>query len=304
MKIIHKLEYVASRLVACPFQILPHRMAVEWGGRFGRAVGNLWAGRRKVVIRNLELAYGENLSAVKREELAGEIFANIGRTIAEISRFPKLDRQKILQLVDSEGSDSFREVLEYGHGAIMIGSHFGNWELMGAYANALGYPIDFLVRGQHNRYFDDYLTRLRRSCGVGVIHSERSMKEVIRALKDNRQVAIASDQHAGSQGIVVRFFGRLVSVPRAPATLAVKFGAPIVTGYILRRPDNTHHCVFDRPLYPDIGGDAQQEILRLTKIYTERIEMHIRQRPDLWLWTHRRFKPLRGNQETEGAYVD
>lgn len=304
MKITHKLEYIATRLAAWPFQMLPHGTAVELGGRLGRAVGNLWAGRREIVIRNLELAYGESLSVAKREELAGEIFANIGRTMAEIARFPQLNPQKILQLVDSEGSDSFREALEYGHGAILIGSHFGNWELMGAYANVLGYPVDFLVRGQHNRYFDDYLTRLRRSCGVGVIHSERSMKEVIRALQNNRQVAIVSDQHAGSQGIVVRFFGRLVSVPRAPATLAVKFGAPIVTGYMLRRPNNTHHCIFERPIYPDAGEDAQQEIVRLTRIYTERIEKHIRQRPDLWLWTHRRFKTLRGNQETEGAYVD
>jgi KDO2-lipid IV(A) lauroyltransferase len=95
----------------------------------------------------------------------------------------------------------------------------------------------------------------------------------------------------------------LVSVPRAPATLAVRFGAPLVTGYILRLPNNRHHCRFDPPLYPDSDADPDQEIKRLTKIYTERIEAAIRTRPDHWLWTHRRFKPLPQDKLDEGAYI-
>ncbi len=294
MKISHGIEYLLFRLTVAIFQSLPHRAAVSLGERLGRAACNLWYSRRRVILKNLIIAFGDRLSPEKRETLAREIFGNIGKTMAEISRFPCYDSERILALVTSEGEASFREVLDYGRGAILAGSHFGNWELMGAYINALGYPVDFLVRGQHNRYVDNYLTYLRRSCGVGVIHSESGMKEVVRALKNNRQVAIVSDQHAGSRGIIIDFFGQPVSVPRAPAQLAVKMGAPIVTGQIFRNPDNSHHCVFDKPEYPDPNADPEKEVLRLTTIFTRRIESAIRQRPELWLWTHRRFKPVAG----------
>jgi KDO2-lipid IV(A) lauroyltransferase len=305
MKISHGIEYFFARLFALIFQLLPHKAAIELGARLGRAANNLWMTRHKIIIQNLEIAFGDSMQAAAREELSRDIFGNIGRTMAEICRYPKMNKQRILDLVDSEGEETFQEVLDYGKGGLLTGSHFGNWELIGAYINALGYPVDFLVRGQHNRYVDDYLSYLRRCSGVRVIHSERGgMKEILRALKNNRQVAIVSDQHAGSQGIVIKFFGRLVSVPRAPASLSVKTGAPIVTGQIIRNQDHTHHCIFDKPIYPNMEADSKEEIFRLTKLFTMRIEQVIRKRPELWLWTHRRFKYVPEQEQIEGLYVE
>lgn len=304
MKISHGIEYVSVRLMAAALRSLPEKAALYAGERLGRAANLLWRSRHRIILHNLEIALGDELPPHERHRLSGDIFGNLGKMVAEVSRFPKLNRERILSLVDSEGSETFQEALDYGKGAILTGSHFGNWELMGAYINALGFPVDFLVRKQHNPYVDGYLTYLRRCLNVRVIHSESGMKDVMRALKDNRQVAIVSDQHAGSQGIVVPFFGRLVSVPRAPATLAVRTGAPIITGCIIRKSDNRHHCVFQRPVYPNPDADPDDEILRLTKLFTSRIEAAIRQRPDHWLWTHRRFKSLGPKEQTEGSYVE
>lgn len=304
MKISHGIEYLFARLLALIFQILPHRTAVRLGGRLGRGANNLWGARHQVIIRNLEIAFGETMTEVEREKLSREIFGNIGKTMAEICRSPRMSKAGILELVTSTGEETFQEALDYGKGALLTGGHFGNWELIGAYINALGFPVDFLVKSQHNPYIDRYLTYLRQCLNVRVIHSESGMMDIVRALKQNRQVAIISDQHAGSQGIVVKFFGRLVSVPRAPAALAHKMGAPIITGYILRNPDNTHHCVFQKPVYPRCDADPKEEILRLTRLFTKRIEDSIRMRPDLWLWTHRRFKYAPPGEQIEGSYVE
>jgi KDO2-lipid IV(A) lauroyltransferase len=302
MKISHGIEYVLFRIMAGIFQLLPHPIAVNLGDRIGRAVCNLWKTRHDVVIRNLGIAFGDAMPAAEKEVLARNVFGNIGKTLAEVCRFSRLSQDKIRRLVSSEGEDCFQEAFDHGKGAVLVGSHFGNWELMGIYINDLGFPVDFLVRGQHNHLVDEYLTRLRVKCGVGVLHSERSMKDVVRALKNNRQVAIVSDQHEGSRGLVIEFFGHPVSVPRAPAQLAVKLGSPIITGYILRNPDNSHHCIFDKPEYPDPDADPDHEIVRLTKLYTQRIESTIRKYPELWLWTHRRFKSVK-QDETDNSHA-
>jgi KDO2-lipid IV(A) lauroyltransferase len=304
MKISHGIEYLLARVLALILQILPHRAAITLGGRLGRATNNLWMARHRVIVKNLEIAFGETMTEADRQKLSRDVFENLGKTMAELCRSPKIDRKAILRLVDSEGEETFQEALDYGKGALLTGSHFGNWELMGAYINALGFPVDFLVKSQHNPYIDRYLTYLRNCLNVRVIHSEKGMMDIIRALKNNRQVAIVSDQHAGSQGIIVKFFDQLVSVPRAPATLAVRTGAPIITGCILRNPDNTHHCVFQKPVYPRPEADREEEIFRLTKLFTGRIEETIRMRPEFWLWTHRRFKYVPTGEQIEGSHVE
>ena len=193
MKISHGIEYLAARLLALIFQLLPHQAAVKLGERLGRGADNLWTARHKVIINNLKIAFGDSMTAAKREELSREVFGNIGKTMAELCRSPKLDKDRLFELVDSEGEETFQEALDYGKGALLTGSHFGNWEIMGAYINALGFPVDFLVKSQHNPYVDRYLTYIRQCLKVRVIHSERGMLEIIRALKSNRQVAIVSD---------------------------------------------------------------------------------------------------------------
>ncbi|MCP4568263.1 MAG: lysophospholipid acyltransferase family protein [FCB group bacterium] len=298
MKTIHGIEYLVVRFLAFLFRLFPRKASIKLGERLGRAVGNLWTSRHNIVIDNLKIAYSDELSSAKREELSRDVFGNIGKTMAEVCRFSITSRQQILDMVTVEGENSLKEALEYGKGAILLGSHFGNWELVGAFIHALGYPIDYMIRGQHNRYVDDYLTSLRAHCGVNVIHSERGMIDVLRALKSNHQVAIVADQHAGSHGVQIEFFGRLVSVPRAPATLSVRTGAPIMIGHMYRQDDGSHHAVFDPLIYPNREADVDEEIVRLTRQFTVRFEQAIRERPDHWLWTHRRFKTLSDTKQS------
>ncbi len=306
MKISHGIEYFFVRLIAGIFYILPEKAALFLGARLGSATNNIWLSRHNVIIDNLKIAYGKEMDDARREEIARDVFVNIGMNLAELSRFPKMSTEKVLQMVEGEGLDSFQEVEAFGKGGLLVGGHIGNWELVGAYINAIGVPVDFLVRGQHNKLVDNYLTSLRAHAGVKVIHSEESggMLEIIRTLKKNRQVCIVSDQHAGSQGILINFFGQKVSVPRAPATLSVRTGAPIISGYIIRREDNSHYCHFEKPLYPDLSAPQDEEIYRLTKVYTKRIEKTIRKNPSFWLWTHRRFKYQPKTEQSEGSFVE
>ena len=304
MKITHGIEYLFVRWLAFLFRLFSRNTSIRLGELMGRATGKLLSSRCNTVIKNLETAFGKAMTSGERARLAGDVFGNIGKTMAEVCRFSIISQEDILTMVSVEGEGCLREALDYGKGAILLGSHFGNWELVGAFIHALGYPIDFLVRGQHNPYVDAYLTSLRQSWGVEVIHSERGMKDVLRALKNNHQVAIVADQHAGSHGIIVEFFGQAVSVPRAPATLSVRTGAPIIIGHMYRNEDNSHRVSFEPLLYPDPNADVEEEIRRLTMEFTECFERKIRHRPELWLWTHRRFKPLAGTEQSEGASVE
>jgi KDO2-lipid IV(A) lauroyltransferase len=305
MKISHGIEFLAALFLVKLFQFLPRRSALAFGSLLGRIVHRLWKRRRTVVMNNLRIAFGEELNESERKAIARRVFVNIGKTLAEIARFPVTSSSELRSFTHLATPEVFDETRARGKGCIIASGHFSNWEIAGYVINDVGYTLDFLVEGQHNPYFDNLLTRLRESCGVKVHHSDRGgMKEVLKTLRRNEIVAIVSDQHAGSRGIIVRFFGRLVSVPRAPAALSYRTGAAIVVGYDYRQPDDTHVLRAHAVLYPRRDAPEQSEIYRLTSAYTAILEEQIRAHPDLWLWTHRRFKYTPPEEQTEGTYVE
>jgi len=173
---------------------------------------------------------------------------------------------------------------------VLVTGHFGSWELMGARLKSHGYPVNFLVGEQKNRAVDDLMNHLRRSKGIGIIGMGASMRHVLRALKSNQFVAMLSDQDAGSRGVFVDFMGRPASTPFGPASFAVRTGAALIAAFILREDLARHRVILEAPLVPNAGASEEEESLRLTQQYTSLLEKYVRERPDHWLWLHRRWK--------------
>lgn len=187
-----------------------------------------------------------------------------------------------------------------GRGAILMSGHFSNFELVGAHV-AQRFPMDFVVRPLSNPVVEEWVARLRAAAGVGTISADDGVRGVFRALRAGRGVAMLADQDARRHGVFVPFLGRPASTALGPARVALATGAPIVTGFALRRPDGRVDVEVDPPLeLPD--PRAPDAALTITARHVERLERRVRQRPELWFWLHRRWKSQPpGSPEREGT---
>ncbi|UCD16945.1 MAG: lysophospholipid acyltransferase family protein [Candidatus Zixiibacteriota bacterium] len=290
MKISHGLEYAVTRLLTWLVQILPGRIADMVAFVLGRLSYAVLTSRRRVARENLRRAFKDEKSPGEIEQLIKAIFLHTSRTIVEFARQPVFTHEKILKMFTSDGREYLDQVLAGGKGAMLISGHLGNWELIGGWIAALGYPLDFLVGHQHNELVNDLLISFRRSLGVGIIPVGVAARGVIKSLRSNRFVAVVSDQHAPSGGVVVHFFGRPAATPKGPAAFAVKVGCPIVFGACIRKGYNRHHAIAYPPIYPPQTGDTEKDIVIMSQAYSSLLEACIREYPDQWLWTHRRWK--------------
>jgi KDO2-lipid IV(A) lauroyltransferase len=284
----HRIEYWVTYLVSAFARIIPYRLALALGSFLGWLAFDALRVRRKVTLINLK-----NSSGKGKDELAKigrRTYQNIGKSMVEYALFPSLDKEKILRMVRFEGTEHFDAALKRGKGAIVVAGHFGSWELMGAATRQKGYPVDFLVGEQHNLLIDDLMNDYRRSVGIGIIKMGAAAKGVIRALKNNRFVAMLSDQDAGSDGTVVEFFGRPASTPKGPAAFALKMDAPIIMGFIIRENQKKQRIIIEKPIFVEKTSDKEDDIQRLTQAYTRVLEEYIRKYPDHWFWPHRRWK--------------
>ena len=290
MKISHGLEYFAVRVLTGAVQILPGRVADGMAFILGRLSYAVLTSRRRIARENLKRAFGSDKTDGEIELIIKNVFLNTARTLVEFSRQPKYTPEKILSWTECESREHIEKVVSEGKGAMLITGHFGNWELLGGWAVACGFPIDFLVGQQHNKKVDELLISFRRALGVGIIPIGMAARGVIKALKANRFVAVVSDQHAPLGGVRVQFFGRPAATPKGPAAFAVKVDCPILFGVYLRVGYNKHKAIVFPAIYPPHTGDSEKDIQIMTQAYTSYLEHAVRKYPDQWLWTHRRWK--------------
>ena len=288
-KLSHRVEYVLALAGVTAAQAMPARLADLFGAGLGDLACLLLASRRRIARENLRRAMGESLSEREIRGIVRKTFQNTGRTVVEFSRLGKTFAtvQQVVHLVS--GREHLDRVHAEGRGGILVSGHSGSWELGGAFMASLGYPMDFLTGVQHNELVDGLLNGFRQHLGVGLIPISKGVKGVFRSLRAGRFVVLLSDQHAPA-GVVVSFFGRPAATPKGPAAFAVKAGAPILPAMSRRVAWDRHEVVIGSPIYPPDSGDTERDIVTLTQAYTDVFEACIREYPDQWLWTHRRWK--------------
>jgi KDO2-lipid IV(A) lauroyltransferase len=92
-----------------------------------------------------------------------------------------------------------------------------------------------------------------------------------------------------NDGIAVPFFGRDAMTAPALARLALRFRCPTVPVRLERLGGARFRLTFYTPLAIAPSGDRDADTTALTARATRIIEDWIRERPEQWLWLHRRW---------------
>jgi KDO2-lipid IV(A) lauroyltransferase len=265
--------------------------AVSWrsaragGERLGDGARTLGI-RRHVAEENLAAAFPK-WDAARRDAVLREHYRELGRVAAEYAHLDRLARRPLGEtIVEARGMEHAEAIR--GQGAVIMSGHYSNFELLGAWLTRMN-PVDFVVRRLSNPGVERMIARRRAAAGVGSIDAAHGTRRIYEALKAGHWVAFLADQDARRRGVFVPFFGRPASTAVGPARVALRTGAPLVMGFLTRRVDGA----FDLDVHPPLGVQdpgAPDAALRLTAMHTAILEQHVRARPELWFWLHRRWK--------------
>jgi KDO2-lipid IV(A) lauroyltransferase len=210
----------------------------------------------------------------------------------EFFRIPRMDMETFKRRVRMEGLAEAMPLLEKKKGALLLISHFGNWEMMGLMSKVIGNPIIVIAKPmKKNEWVDQFITKIRNASGLEVISTVNASRKVIRALSQNRVVGILIDQRAKrSEGIWADFFGRKAPTTPGLAVLAMKTGAPVLPVFMVRDGFQTHRLIIQNPLKLIHTGDIKKDVEANTQLFNHTLESIIREYPDQWFWVHRRWE--------------
>ncbi|HIE53147.1 MAG TPA: lipid A biosynthesis acyltransferase [Armatimonadetes bacterium] len=243
----------------------------------------------RTALNNLHMAFGDRKPPAELERIARRALQNNCRAVMEFLRLRCLSPEDLQRLVELWGSEHLDAALAQGRGVMLVTAHYGNWELMGARIATAGYPLTVITRDQD----DEALTRLvndsRESAGLRVIRRQE-VRKALACLRRNEILGILADQNTAVGGVFVDFFGRPAATATGPVLFALRLGTPLLPCFIRRLEDNRHRVVIYPPLELVRTGDATRDIALNTARLTKVIEHQIAERPEEWLWIHRRWK--------------
>lgn len=285
----HGAEYLLVTCISLAVRPLPMATVRSMGEAIGRLAYRLAGLRRRIALDNLARAMPE-LPPDERERIVKGVFEHFARMILELLRFGRLTREEMLARIEIEGEEHVQRAYASGKGLIFFSAHFGYWEMQGL-ANPLCWrPISVMARPLDNPRLHEMLERIRTMTGNTVIYRQGAVRKVLRTLAANGGVAILIDQHLQSpDAVLVDFFGRPAATSSMLAALAARTGAAVLPAFGGPLPGGRYRFVYEAPLDPP-SDETPESLREFTQRCSHRIEAHVRQHPDLWLWMHRRWR--------------
>ena len=281
------MEYILYKLVQLIVLIVPLRVAY-WIGS-GAAGLNYYFLRRaresiKANLRNVFTDWPEE----KISECARANFMQFGKFIADFFYISKLNSRNITKFVEIENKAYVDElVAQRKKGVIAVTAHLGNWELGGITVALVGYSISAVALSHEQAKVDALFVDQRTRKGVKVIPVGKAGRESYKALIRGEMVAILGDRDVTLQGIRMPFFGKLALFPRGMPALAVRTGANIVPGFVIRQKDGRYKLVFEKPFRADLSRRADESERNVLERWIKILEKYIVLYPEQWFMYHR-----------------
>ncbi len=285
------------KAAACAVSLLQRFVSQGWRGRavasFLAGTLKLFAPRGSRIESNLRLVYPESSEAWRRE-IRRRLYEHLGWMVTEILALQKDPEQAFSWVEKVEGAQWLNELLSSSRGAIILGAHFGNWELLGAWCaqtfSRHGKKIYVLVQSIRDPDIARLIDRYRERTGIYFLSKDTSTLELVRLLKSGGYVATMPDVSWLSGGVTLPFMGRPCTNTMGPAVLSILASAPIVPLGLYRHGPFRHALRCFPPLTVPAETKRRLRAELLTLKINEALERLIAPQPELWFWLHNRWK--------------
>lgn len=275
----------------------PFLYAVSW---FGYLLLYYVAGYRKaVVLQNISRAF-PNRSEKEVTVLAKRFYrqlADVACEIVKARRMSKADFRRRVNLRNPELLVRYSE--NKTRSVIVLTIHQGNWEWMLHGATiALGIPIDPVYKPLHNQTVDGLVYDIRSQFGSRPLPMAESARDILRRRREFRVFVMVADQSPTrhERRLWTEFMHQEAAFYLGAEVIAKMTGFPVLFAQCHRVRRGHYEIEFHELALPPHDRDAHT----ITERYVELAERAIREEPESWLWSNRRWKRPRSADPAEG----
>lgn len=271
------------------FTLLPFKVLYFFSDLLYLVLYYIVSYRRDVVAINLRNSFPE-----KTEEELKTIEKKFYRHLADII----IETFKLTHMSTREQNKRFTytnlaiidKLRDEKRDIIAVLGHYNNWEWPTLLPYYLKYKIIIIFKPLQNKYFNDFINRQRSKFGIVLTPTSQVIREIINYKKNNVNTlsVFLSDQIPARGDIKywTTFLNQDTAVFTGAGKIASKYDMAIVFFHI-QKVKRGHYNLDIELLHDHTAGLSEVVI---TETHVRRLEEIIKEKPEYWIWSHRRWK--------------
>ena len=246
--------------------------------------------RKGVVHENLVTTFPEK-SAEDIRDIERKFYRHLSEIVVDTLDLASMRHKEVMHRLEIVNLEEHKEATK-GKDWIAALGHYGSWEYFCGYglhdkrSTAVGvyHPLK-------NKAFDLFYRRMRQHIGAEPTPMKLLLRRLVVAKRGGERfvVGLIADQAPPKNYEVehwYNFLGRPTAFFAGMEHICAKFGTPVY--YLdLDKVKPGHYLGHFVQIYDGVEEVAEHEI---TQRYADALSDTIRRRPELWLWSHKRWK--------------
>jgi KDO2-lipid IV(A) lauroyltransferase len=257
--------------------------------------------RKKVVYNNLKSAFPKK-SEKERKQIADKFFRFLSDLIFESLKSFSLTAEELKKRVIVENVEVLYKYLEQNQSLIFVLGHYGNWEFAQLRYSLQDkrHKFNGIYKKIKNPEVEKFMFKSRSRFGTSLIETKNAYKVTDEEFykKIPTITALIGDQAAPpDKGYWTTFLNQDTSVFLGCENMSIKYNMPVVYVQL--------HVIsrgFYKMSFETIVENPRDTMPGyITDSHTKYLESIILQKPEFWLWSHKRWKHKRPQNTITGS---
>jgi KDO2-lipid IV(A) lauroyltransferase len=244
--------------------------------------------RRKVVQDNLRNSFPEKTTE-ELQAIEKKYYHYLGDLIVETIKMITISKKEVLRRINLTNPELIEKYYNEGRSLIAAVGHYCNWELcILRFSLIPQYEKIMVYKPLQDAESDKYYYKVRGRFGVTLVQMRSTLRKLTQLRKSLTFTVLAADQTPVQHE--TQYFADFLNQPTAVfegiEKMSIMFNSAVVFGQIKR----VKRGFYEYKFVPMVDEPKQTQPYEITNLYLRHLEQMIKNEPQYWLWSHRRWK--------------
>jgi KDO2-lipid IV(A) lauroyltransferase len=245
--------------------------------------------RRKVVRSNLIMAFPEK-SRKEIFSIERKFYRHFCDIFFESVKVLTISKKSISKRFVLKNPELLQKFYAENKSVIMYSGHHGNWEWFTFLPLSISHQLIAFYQPQSSKYFGQLMKLIRDKYGAECVESAKGYKTILQYDRENiltMNIIIGDQSPSGnSSKYWTKFFGQDTAFLVGADRIAKKSNQAVIFPSFKKTKRGCYEVTFEL-LQEGTKSDKNQHVIEK---YAQALEKSIKKSPELWLWSHRRWK--------------
>lgn len=269
--------------------LLPLRVLYIFSDLFYLVLFYLAGYRRKVVATNLRNAFPEK-SEDERKKIERGFYRHLSDLFVETLKATHMSPRQISGRLTVRDLSLVDRLHKEERSVIALCSHYNNWEWLSAVQLVTPYKILTIYKPLTNKYFNQLILNIRTKYGTFASPMQNILRDLLKFRNEKilTMSGFIADQTPppGEKAYWTTFLNQQTGFFRGAEKIALKYDMAVVFANLTKIKRGFYELSLE--LISEHPGKEEPGFI--TSRYAEKLESVIREKPEYWLWSHRRWK--------------